>query len=126
LDDINRVEYQGQGYSLSKLAATLAGCTVSGFQYFRYEGTLLGDIGKTVTASSTGSSIPVSEDDGECDAGVEGDELSQSEVGHDQAPPVAPNPLLDDIDPLAGDVVVGEDVLPPPPPLPPRDEFEFL
>jgi hypothetical protein len=111
VDDINKVSYQGQEYSLSKLAATLAGCTVSGFQYFRYEGTLLGDIGRTPKASSnpaTSSSIPVAED------------LQESVP---EIPAGVPDPVHADIDPLAGGVEEPAPVFNPPPPV---DDFDSL
>ena len=50
-DDKNGVSYQGKDYSLSALARELKGCTVSGYQYFRYNGSLLCDIGKESKAS---------------------------------------------------------------------------
>ena len=52
LDDLNGVEYQGKPRSLSALAKELKGCSVSGYQYFSFNGTLLCNIGNSVKVGS--------------------------------------------------------------------------
>jgi hypothetical protein len=47
LDDKNKVEYQGKPYSISSLAKQLIGSPVSGYLYFKFEGKVLKNLGKS-------------------------------------------------------------------------------
>ena len=83
VDDRNGVEYQGKPYTLSALARELKGCSVSGYQYFRYNGTLLCDIGKPVVKGG----VEVAET-GAC-AGCAGCDGEEPDLSMDIGDPVA-------------------------------------
>jgi len=44
VDEINTVEYENEKFSISNLSDKLTGYRTSGFEYFKYEGKILGDM----------------------------------------------------------------------------------
>jgi hypothetical protein len=51
IDEINNVEYEGEIFSISNLSDKLTGYRTSGYEYFRYDGKLLGDIRRDIDSN---------------------------------------------------------------------------